>query len=78
MSKAELREQIAKQVYLPLCGIPDEIDSEWLTCGENMQQNCRAIAAQILSLIKQAGYVKLPPDSAIVTGIHHLNEIKDE
>jgi len=78
MNKVELRERIAKQVYLPLCGIPDEIDSEWLSCGENMQQNCRAIADDILKLVEEAGYVKLPPDSAIVTGIHHLNEIKDE
>ena len=33
---------------------------------------------QILNLVGQAGYVKLPPDSAIVTGIHHLEDIKDE
>ena len=48
----ELRTQIAKQVYLLLCGVPDEIDTEWLTCGENMQQNCLAIADEILKLIE--------------------------
>jgi len=32
---------------------------------------------QILDLIEQAGYVKLPPDSAVLIGIHHLKEIED-
>ena len=41
-----MKEQIAKQVY-----------SEWLACGENMQQNCLAIADNILATIKQAGYL---------------------
>ena len=45
-----VREEVAKWVFLPLCGVPDEIDIEWDFCGENMQQNCRYIAGQILSL----------------------------
>ena len=45
-----VREEVAKWVFLPLCGVPDELDIEWDFCGENMQQNCRYIATQILSL----------------------------
>ena len=33
--------------------------------------------AQISKVLK-ADYVKLPPDSAIVTGMHHLAEIERE
>ena len=45
-----VREEVAKWVFLPLCGVPDEIDIEWDFCRLNMQQNCRYIAGQILSL----------------------------
>ena len=48
----ELREQIAKGGYILLCGMPDELDTEWLTCGENMQQNCLAVADEIIKPIE--------------------------
>ena len=33
--------------------------------------------ADLLALIKEAGYVKLPPDSAILRGISNLKNIGD-
>jgi len=44
-------EAVAKKVFLMVCGVPDEVDAEWKTCGLNMQQNCLQIADSIFSLL---------------------------
>lgn len=65
-----LREKIGKLIYLPQCGVPDEIDQEWAEAGENWQQNCMQIADLIFVVIKEAGYVKLAEDQSLPRNPH--------
>jgi len=58
--QTDKREAVAKKVYLMACGVPDEVDTEWGTCGLNMQQNCLQVADQILSL-----FLRSPDEEAI-------------
>ena len=48
----ELREKIAIQVSILICGIPDELETEWNAGGLNMKQNCREVADSVLALLR--------------------------
>ncbi len=56
----ELREKIAKLDYQwRFCGVPDEYETEWKKEGECIKQSCREFAKELLTLIQEAGYVKV-------------------
>ncbi len=49
-------------------------------CGEcpDLVETAGRILKILPELAKGVGYVELPPDSAILGGVHHLAEIKSE
>ena len=68
----KLREQITIAVGEYSASIMVE-NPHWVFNPEPAEK----LVDQILKFIEQVGYVKLPPDSAVLTGIHHLKEIED-
>lgn len=49
--------------------------ADCITYGKRLCARERDIVAKLPNILEEAGYVKLPPDSAVLEGIHHLKEI---
>ena len=52
-------------------------DVSWEQVADFVQASYLAIADQVLAILPSLGYVKLPPDSAILEGISNLANIGD-
>jgi len=65
---AELREKVARE-------LAKLVECDWENFQPSIKAEFYSCADQILNFIKDAGYVKLSPDAAILEGVHHLKDI---
>lgn len=73
MEDKELREEID--------GFLTDLESDIKKYGltESIRESAVAVFAQIIrEFVERAGYVKMPPDSAILGGISNLRNIQSE
>ena len=67
------RESIARCLW----SFKHNTDVSWEQVADFVQASYLAIADQVLAILPSLGYVKLPPDSAILEGISNLANIGD-
>lgn len=71
----QLREKIAQ--YLDAntkLGVPTVMGQSYMECYNHL----RILSGGVLALIREAGYVKLPPDSAILENISLLKDLPSD
>lgn len=85
MAEQGLKEKIAKHIFHELHPITDIFQDYWGITGtmddeswRRLERHCFYSADQILTFTKEAGYVLLPPDSAILENVSLLKDIGGE